>query len=492
MTQQQPASDAAPDSDQVAPCTNGHSGARGEARPGRVVFFPSLPRDTQVPGVLAFAASHGEVLGHFFHGDSRHLFVEMARESQVRKLVEVCATGDAVANGLPVRATVSTRQTVHQPAQTPVLLVSIDAAGRPITCDALREVFERAVPERDGQATLRIQLLSTYDHAGQLRGFAEFCSAEAATVVLRELRSARLPTGGLLTMAASQKDTIRISEPQFARDYATGEGDGGCPPSRGQTCSEAAPCVVLVSGLVDGTTPEMLARLFGTVGDVTAVKILFRKKTEALVQFRLAEHAAAGIRYLSGCPFYESEHSLRVVPARSRTISGQDDSLTAYWQAPCSLHRFGGKGSQRALGHRRAPAAVLHISNVPAQMTTGMLEHLIAQIAPVERLRWLPSGDGAAARQALASFSCTRLAVAVLIGLHTYECDHFPLPRERGLIVSFSSQQAYASGEVAAIVQDAADSGDTDTGASGPPPADPDEEDSGEPLAQEEAVQCGA
>ena len=62
---------------------------------------------------------------------------------------------------------------------------------------------------------------------------------------------------------------------------------------------------VLVKNLIEGTTPEAIFRLFGVCGDVRAVKIMYKKRSTALVQYDTPRGAMKAIQLLNGCPFYE-------------------------------------------------------------------------------------------------------------------------------------------------------------------------------------------
>eukprot|EP01065_Artemidia_motanka_P014019 TRINITY_DN17965_c0_g1_i1.p1 TRINITY_DN17965_c0_g1~~TRINITY_DN17965_c0_g1_i1.p1 ORF type:complete len:470 (+),score=136.03 TRINITY_DN17965_c0_g1_i1:123-1412(+) len=413
----------------------------------RVVFFPGLPASVAAADVVADVGQSADVQKHFFHTDTRRLFIELATESQAQQVVDRFTSGDEI-NGQQLRVHLSNRQAVSSP-ETPVVMFTIEQPGPSVSCDALCRLFDSSANKGgiEGRATRRMQLMppsAQQNHAAQLRGWVEFSSVEAAAAVLRVLQGAQLPDGGgVLALSPSRLDAVRVRDLVHGRDYMTGEGEGRCPPVV-PPLQEDAPSVVMVSGLCDGTTPEMLFRLFGTVGDVTAVKIFFAKRNEALVQFRCMEHAHSAARLLRNAPFYYSD-GLRVVPARSGVVNGPADELTAYWPPPCPMHRFTGGSASRALRHRCAPASTLHFSNLPARLPRGALPSLVRQVADVTAVRWLPKAAASESgeersRQALVIFPNVKCAVAALIGLHSYEFEGHELPGGRGITVSFSVQ----------------------------------------------------
>eukprot|EP00756_Hemistasia_phaeocysticola_P024247 Hpha_TRINITY_DN15936_c2_g6::TRINITY_DN15936_c2_g6_i1::g.75144::m.75144/K13218/PTBP1, PTB; polypyrimidine tract-binding protein 1 len=419
---------------------------------GKVIYFPLLPPPVQPTNVLQTLASVAEVQKHYFHTDPRRLFVEVASVEQAQKAVDLFQLNEV--QGHLLRAHISSRRSVNAPL-TPVLMFTVTDPGRGLSCDALRDVFDSNCSKDGRGVTVRMQLLgaaaqnggSEQAAAAQIRGWVEFTGVDVAETVLESLQGATFPEIGTLTMTTSRQEGVTVKAPQHGKDFTTGEGEGTCPPFGIGVKPQSSvlgdgPCVVLVSNLPEGVTPEMLFRLFGTVGDVLAVKILFAKRSEALVQFRCSEHAQAASRLLRGTPLYNSgKEGIRVVPARSNVVTGPADDLTAYWPAPCPLHRFAGGFAARALKHRCQPTQRLHVANVPTQTPQGTLPEIIAQVAEATSVRWLQRSAGEdRSRQALISFPSVRCAVATLIGLHTYEPPGLDLPGGRGLVVSFSAQ----------------------------------------------------
>ena len=51
----------------------------------------------------------------------------------------------------------------------------------------------------------------------------------------------------------------------------------------------------------------MLFKLFGVYGNVMKVKILFKKRDNALIEFQDSSMAATAKQYLNGVPFFSSQ-----------------------------------------------------------------------------------------------------------------------------------------------------------------------------------------
>jgi len=421
---------------------------------GKVIRFPSLPPPVQPAEILDRFSEIADVekQDFFFHPDTRHLFVEVGTTNQAERVVEHFSA---------LRAHISNRRSVHAPHTRVLMLAVTDPSENTLSCDALRDWFVT-----DPSQVRRIQLLGPAAQSGgreqaaraQIRGFVEFETVEAAEYVLENLQGRYRQDIGTLTLTTSRQEFVTVKEKKHGKDYTNGEGEGKCPPTGvGAMQTQSMPgdggqCVVLVSNLPLDITVDMLFRLFGTVGDVIAVKILFAKRSEALVQFRCPEHAQAASRLLRGTPLYNSgKDGIRVVPARNPKITGPADNLTHYWESPCSLHRFAGVQHVRALKHRCQPTQRLHVANIPLRTPARLLPEIVSQVAEATSVRWLQRSAGEdRSRQALISFPSVRCAVAALVGLHTYEIPNEDLPGGRGLVVSFSAQGERTEGQAPA------------------------------------------
>ncbi|XP_018646761.1 polypyrimidine tract binding protein, putative [Schistosoma mansoni] len=107
----------------------------------------------------------------------------------------------------------------------------------------------------------------------------------------------------------------------------------------------------------------------GVYGDVTRVKIMFNKKSTALVQFSDPQQALTALYHLNGQPLYGKP--LKIAVSRFNIVQlpkeDNDVGLTKdYTNSP--LHRFR-KPNSKNFTNIYAPNHVLHLSNIPSAIT---------------------------------------------------------------------------------------------------------------------------
>ncbi|XP_009888318.1 PREDICTED: polypyrimidine tract-binding protein 3 isoform X2 [Charadrius vociferus] len=190
--------------------------------------------------------------------------------------------------------------------------------------------------------------------------------------------------------------------------------------------------VLLVSNLnSEVITPDGLFILFGVYGDVHRVKIMFKKKGNALVQMADAVQAQIAITYLNGQRLYGKV--LCATLSKHQTIqlprAGQDnhDLTKDYSNSP--LHRFKKPGSKN-FHNIFPPSATLHLSNIPPSVTDHDLTNLFAKAgSTVKAFRFFQKD----CKMALIQLGCVEEALHALIELHNYD-----LGENHRLRVSFS------------------------------------------------------
>ncbi|KFO93852.1 Polypyrimidine tract-binding protein 3, partial [Buceros rhinoceros silvestris] len=190
--------------------------------------------------------------------------------------------------------------------------------------------------------------------------------------------------------------------------------------------------VLLVNNLnPQAVTPHGLFILFGVYGDVLRVKIMFKKKENALVQMADASQAQLAISYLNGQKLYG--RVLRITLSKYQTVKlpreGQDDpSLTKdYSNSP--LHRFK-KPDSKNFQNIVPPSATLHLSRIPPSVTVDELQNLFANTgSTVKGFRFFQKG----CKMALIQLGSVEEAVKALIELHNHDFGE-----NRHLRISFS------------------------------------------------------
>uniref|UniRef100_A0A8C3K5F5 Polypyrimidine tract binding protein 3 n=1 Tax=Calidris pygmaea TaxID=425635 RepID=A0A8C3K5F5_9CHAR len=190
--------------------------------------------------------------------------------------------------------------------------------------------------------------------------------------------------------------------------------------------------VLLVTNLnPEVITPDGLFILFGVYGDVHRVKIMFKKKENALVQMADANQAQLAINYLNGQRLYG--RVLRTTFSKYQTVQlpcegQQDQGLTKdYSNSP--LHRFRKPGSKN-FQNIFPPSATLHLANIPPSVTVDDLKNLFENVgSTVKAFRFLQKD----CKMALIQLGCVEEALHALIELHNYD-----LGENHHLRVSFS------------------------------------------------------
>lgn len=205
-----------------------------------------------------------------------------------------------------------------------------------------------------------------------------------------------------------------------------------------QQQQEPGRCVIIVSNLnAEQITPDILFTLFGVYGDVVRVKIIFNKKDSALIQFQTQDQAATVLRHLHQCPLFGqpmslnlSNHSSISGPRNPEASNEGGSELTKdYSNSP--FHRFKFPGS-RNFKNICPPSPVLHLSNIPADVTEEALRTLFESYGEVVALKFLDlsrketaAGNGQNSRQFVPSkMALLQMgldnAVSALVFLHNH------------------------------------------------------------------------
>ncbi|NXL10607.1 PTBP3 protein, partial [Mesembrinibis cayennensis] len=190
--------------------------------------------------------------------------------------------------------------------------------------------------------------------------------------------------------------------------------------------------VLLVSNLnPEAITPHGLFILFGVYGDVHRVKIMFKKKENALVQMADATQAQLAISNLNGQRLYG--RVLRATLSKHQTVQlpreGQEDQGLTKDYSNSPLHRFKKPGSKN-FQNIFPPSATLHLSNIPPSVSVDDLKKLFASTgSTVKAFRFFQTD----CKMALIQLGSVEEGVHALIMLHNHD-----LGENHHLRVSFS------------------------------------------------------
>ncbi|XP_061212081.1 polypyrimidine tract-binding protein 1 isoform X1 [Neopsephotus bourkii] len=194
----------------------------------------------------------------------------------------------------------------------------------------------------------------------------------------------------------------------------------------------AGNCVLLVSSLnPERVTPQCLFILFGVYGDVQRVKILFKKKENALVQMTDGNQAQLAMSHLNGQKLHGKP--IRITLSKHQTVQlpreGQETHGLTKDFGNSPLHRFKKPGSKN-FQNIFPPSATLHLSNIPPSVTEEDLKMLFSSNSGVVKGFKFFQKDR---KMALIQMGSVEEAIQSLIDLHNHD-----LGENHHLRVSFS------------------------------------------------------
>ncbi|NXP26958.1 PTBP1 protein, partial [Scytalopus superciliaris] len=190
--------------------------------------------------------------------------------------------------------------------------------------------------------------------------------------------------------------------------------------------------VLLVSNLIpERVTPQCLFILFGVYGDVQRVKILFKKKENALVQMSDGNQAQLAMSHLNGQKLHGKP--IRITLSKHQTVQlpreGQEDQTLTKDYGHSPLHRFKKPGSKN-FQNIFPPSATLHLSNIPPSITEEDLKMLFSSNGgTVKGFKFFQKDR----KMALIQMGSVEEAIQSLIELHNHD-----LGENHHLRVSFS------------------------------------------------------
>jgi len=186
---------------------------------------------------------------------------------------------------------------------------------------------------------------------------------------------------------------------------------------------------------IERTTPDILFMLFGVCGDVLRVKILYQKRSSALIQLADAQQAQNCAMYLNNCPLFGQ----KLVVSSSKHMGVQmpveaDEFTKDYSNSP--LHRFRSSpgGPNKNLMHVCAPTDTLHLANLSPNVTQEQITSQFAAYGTVVQFKYFQNDT----KMAHIKMSTVEEAVVSLIALHNLMLEG------KSLKVSFSKTSSKA------------------------------------------------
>eukprot|EP00697_Spironema_sp_BW2_P016336 gnl/Spiro4/7522_TR3936_c0_g1_i1.p1 gnl/Spiro4/7522_TR3936_c0_g1~~gnl/Spiro4/7522_TR3936_c0_g1_i1.p1 ORF type:complete len:518 (+),score=121.47 gnl/Spiro4/7522_TR3936_c0_g1_i1:87-1556(+) len=439
--------------------------------PSRVLHVRGIPADTLDTELQQAGQPFGRVTHVMVMRGKSQGFIEFADVESARAMIEYHTAVPALIRGVyPVHYQYSARTELtasgnNQNTQAhSVLLATVLNVVFPITIETMVTIFGRfgtvckviLFSSKNGSTQCLLQyadVLSATVAKQQLDGqniYQNCCTLRIQFSNLpelnvkynndhqRDLLNPYLPTGP----SEGGADGAAHTPAAAAATYGAAVGFpgaltpqfGGLGLGVGMPGIDTGRPVVIVSNLnTELVTPDCLFTLFGVYGDVNRVKIMYNKKDVALVQFATSEQASSAIRHLNGCPLFGqmmsvnlSNHPSIAAPRSQDADSGELNH--DYTNSP--LHRFKIPASKN-FKNICPPCAVLHLSNIPPDVSEADLSTLFSSYGTVVSFKFFENNR----KMALVQMGDIDEAVRALIYLHNHRLG------ETNLKITFSRVQ---------------------------------------------------
>ncbi|KAF4041281.1 RNA recognition motif-containing protein [Phytophthora infestans] len=203
---------------------------------------------------------------------------------------------------------------------------------------------------------------------------------------------------------------------------------------------DTRPSPALICSNIDRelVSPHRIFTLFGCFGDVLRIKIMFRKRDTALIQFVDEVHSTSALDHLDGV--YVFGKKLRVDYSKHTSVSMphadadrfEIENTLDFSNSP--LHRYRRRSPQEAV----SPCPLLHISGIPMdlQRNQNALVDLFAQYGFVKNFHYMQNNS----KMALLEMGSVDEAIMALLRLDNME---YPDSHMR---ISFSRSYQFPAG----------------------------------------------
>ncbi|KAG2763922.1 hypothetical protein PC129_g5819 [Phytophthora cactorum] len=203
---------------------------------------------------------------------------------------------------------------------------------------------------------------------------------------------------------------------------------------------DTRPSPALICSNIDRelVSPHRIFTLFGCFGDVLRIKIMFRKRDTALIQFVDEVHSTSALDHLDGV--YVFGKKLRVDYSKHTSVSMphadadrfEIENTLDFSGSP--LHRYRRRSPQEAV----SPCPLLHISGIPMELqrNQNVLVDLFAQYGFVKNFHYLQNNS----KMALIEMGSIDEAIMALLRL-----DNMAYP-DSHMRISFSKAYQFPAG----------------------------------------------
>jgi RNA recognition motif-containing protein len=296
-----------------------------------------------------------------------------------------------------------TRKPHEQPQPSKELLLTITEVRFPVTMEVLSKIFmpySRIVKARIFPRSFGYQVIVELD------------SLEAAVAARTALDGQHIYSGCNLIRSDYSPMPLIVQEKQVKQEINEEDYSNVC----------------FLHNMSEEATPEMLFNLFSLYGNVMKVKIFFKKRDMALVQYEDHQQAVMAKNNLHNLPFLGKP--LLVSISRNSFInmpSSEKKAALCKDYTNSAFHRYKIAGSKN-FQHMFPPSNVLHVSNLSETMDEKFFTELFRNQAQVQAFKFI----GDERRMALVKFNTIEEAVLVLVTHHNENING------RWLKISFS------------------------------------------------------
>eukprot|EP00002_Diphylleia_rotans_P006898 TRINITY_DN1633_c0_g1_i1.p1 TRINITY_DN1633_c0_g1~~TRINITY_DN1633_c0_g1_i1.p1 ORF type:complete len:466 (+),score=77.46 TRINITY_DN1633_c0_g1_i1:56-1453(+) len=422
--------------------------------PSRCLHCRNVPYEVPIEELIACFARFGEVKNAVILPGKPQALVEFVHIESAEAALQQSLMIPLLIRGRQIYVNYSNHESLQTPSQkagqpgdqsitaaNSILLAKVLNAVYPITVDVLHQVFS---PFGNVQKIVIFQ-------KGDLSALIQFDNVQSALAAKSSLDGREIYAGCCtLNITFSKLPAIKVSENSpLARDF-TQEFDphaaaaanpymaqplvaqhppmpanhapfphampfgGGMP--QGPSPFDNAGCVLLVTGLVEGLTPDDLFKLFNFYGNVQRIKILYNRKDNALIQYASTQSAGYAMANLNDVTIRGKK--IRVLMSKHQSIAlprepDQGSDLTRDY-SESRRHRYK-MMTAKTVTNLCPPSQALHLSNIPDHITEEDIRVRFSEVGFVKGVKFLPVTPK---KMALVLYESPEIAINGLMRFH--------------------------------------------------------------------------
>jgi len=395
--------------------------------PTKVVHFRGLPASVTEGELVTLSQPFGNVARILILESKKQAFVQFATQEGAAALVNTYDDSrPATIRGKSVYVQFSNRDeiTIQQRAEMPfgsggqnsILLLTIRNVQTPITLETIYSVFcaygtvlKIVIFMSKGDTMKALVQMGTVDQAERaiqgLDGREMYYGCCLLELTYSKLPTLEVKTNGPRSWDFTQSNDLSMAGMGPVRTGAySAYGVAGANPSSGvqgvmggmglggmglggMGLATGGPgSVLLVNNLLEGQVDcNELFTLFGVYGNVIRVKILYNKRSSAMVEFDNAEHAQNALNMLNHVNFKGQEMIIATSKYQSISIPRDEEELTCtYIGSPLHRFRSNAAGPSKHARNIHPPARVLHVSNLHDGADDSQLEQVFGSDVQVQ------------------------------------------------------------------------------------------------------------